>query len=134
MPVRPDLDVPRDHRLRATAGTRIALLGLEHDLPFVTLIGAQVAARSALLALAETWIRPARPDLDCCGPWPRWTASASPGSPGRCKTSPGARWTPWTACCRCSRRPRRPLAPGGGTAKRSRPSVRYAMPQGRRPG
>jgi hypothetical protein len=30
----------------------------------VTLIGAQVAARSALLALAETWIRPAQPDLD----------------------------------------------------------------------
>ncbi|MCB4821907.1 hypothetical protein [Roseicella aerolata] len=64
MSIRPFADAPRDHRLRATAGIRIARLGLERGLPYVTLIGAQVAARSALLALGGTWIRCARHDLD----------------------------------------------------------------------
>jgi hypothetical protein len=58
-----DMHGATDHRRRAEAAARMAVLGLERDLPRVALIGAQAAARSALLALGDGQLRRASRDL-----------------------------------------------------------------------
>jgi hypothetical protein len=55
---------PFSDRRRALVATRLAWLGLEHGLPHVAVIGAQVAARATLLAIAGTPLRPADHDID----------------------------------------------------------------------